>query len=484
MKARNNSDYLIFIVVLVLVFIMAARTPLDSDLWWHLRSGEQTLASGTPLIRDTFSYTRSGETWINHSWLSQVGLALIFRLGGWLALGTVMAVLVTASMMLTWPQMRGSGFWRAVVILLGCLVSAPVWTPRPQLASFFLFSLLGYLLFRFKWKGAEIGPLLPPLFVVWSNLHGGYALGAMLIGCLLVGEALNHLLGRKGMEVVPWSRLGKLTGWSLLGGALLVVNPNGLAMLRIPFQTVGVGALQQFIQEWASPNFHVFELQPLLWLMFAILAAVGLSGQRVDGTDLLTILVFGYWAFLAQRNFGPFALVGMPVLARYGWLAFNGGRETGEDALRRRPKWQRRLNLGLVGLLALVGYGKLYLVTYPGLVSSYISGGNPVAAVDYIRANQLEGRMFNEYNWGGYLTWALPEYPVFVDGRTDLFGDEIIGQWIEVVQGGPEWQAILQRWEVNWILLPPDRSVVRLLTENGWREVYRDTVSVIFVRQQ
>ncbi len=475
-----RRDHLFFMVAALLVFIMAARTPLDSDLWWHLRSGEQTLLSGSPVVKDVFSYTRAGDEWINHSWLSQVGLALLFRVGGWPALGLAMALTVTASIMLTWPQMKGPDFWRAVVILLGCLVSAPVWTPRPQLASFFLFSLLGYLLYRFKWKRENIGALIPPLFLVWSNLHGGYALGAMLIGCLLAGEALNHWLGRVGPEVVSWKRLAQLIGWSLLGGGLVLINPNGLNMWKIPFQTVGVGALQQFIQEWSSPDFHAIELQPLLWMLFAILVAVGLSERRADATDLLSLVVFGYWAFVAQRNFGPFALVGMPMLARYGWQAMRGDGQKDEEA-RKRPKWQRRINLALVGLLGLVGMLKWYLVTEPNLVFAYSQNGNPVKAVEYIRATHPEGRMFNEYNWGGYLTWALPEYPVFVDGRTDLFGDEILGEWIDVVQGGENWQEILDRWEVGFVLLPPDRPVVRLLDEAGWDEVYRDETAVIFV---
>jgi hypothetical protein len=479
MISRRKSDSLVFMVVLVLVFIMAARTPLDSDLWWHIRSGEQTLQGGVPILRDVFSYTRAGEVWINHSWLSQVGIALLFRAGGWLALGAAMALAVTASVMLAWPQMRGAAFWRASVILLGCLVSAPVWTPRPQLASFFLFSLLAYLLYRYKWKGEDTGVWIPPVFLVWSNLHGGYALGAMLIACLLAGEALNHLFGRHGAEVVSWKRLGRLAGWSLLGGVLILVNPNGLDMWRIPFQTVGVGALQQFIQEWASPNFHAIELQPMLWMMFAIIIAVGLSGKQADATDLLSVVVFGYGAFLAQRNVGPFALVGMPVLARYGWLALNNGRESAEQVRRTRPKWQRRLNLALVGLLAVAGFGKLYLVTQPNLVAAYSQETNPVKAMEYIRSTQPAGRMFNEYN---YLIWALPEYPVFVDGRTDLFGDEIISQWIEVVQGSPTWQDSLRKWQVGFILLPPDRPLVQMLTGNGWIEVYRDEVAVVFVR--
>ena len=84
----------------------------------------------------------------------------------------------------------------------------------------------------------------------------------------------------------------------------------------LPFRTVGIKALQGFIQEWASPDFHNLYEQPMLWLLFGLLAVVGLSGRRWDWSDLTVVLVFGYSAFLARRNIAPLALVTAPVLAR------------------------------------------------------------------------------------------------------------------------------------------------------------------------
>ena len=92
--------------------------------------------------------------------------------------------------------------------------------------------------------------------------------------------------------------------------------------------------------------------------------------------------------------------------------------------------------------------------------------------------------MFNSYAWGGYLTWAYPESRVFVDGRTDLFGDEIISQWLNVVEGGDGWQNILHRWDIRMVLIEPDRPAAALLVENGWREVYADSTAVILLRDE
>ena len=90
--------------------------------------------------------------------------------------------------------------------------------------------------------------------------------------------------------------------------------------------------------------------------------------------------------------------------------------------------------------------------------------------------------MLNEYNWGGYLTWFLREYPVFVDGRTDLYGDDILGQWITVIQAGQGWQAILDKWKIRLILIEPGRPLAVVLPQAGWKMLYQDAQAIIFSR--
>ena len=106
----------------------------------------------------------------------------------------------------------------------------------------------------------------------------------------------------------------------------------------------------------------------------------------------------------------------------------------------------------------------------------------PVGAVEYIRQAMLPGRLFNSYNWGGYLLWELPEYPVFIDGRTDLYNDEIINQWLQVVRGESGWLEALDRWEVRLVLLEPRMPVVSLLPGQGWWLLYADGTAVVYGR--
>jgi hypothetical protein len=491
-QAASNADRLVLVTVLVLIFLAAARTPVDTDLWWHLRAGEATWTEGQPLLHDPFSFTRLGQLWINHSWLSQVGMFLLFEWGGYLALGTAVALLAAGMMALVYFQQEGPALLRAFLLILGSAAAAVVWTPRPQTVSLFLFALTGYVLYLYKWRQRDMVWLLVPLFVVWSNLHGGYPLGLMAIGAVIVGEGLNHAVGNRGPEVLHWRQVRKLVLIGLLCAAAVAINPNGIGTWLIPFQTVGVTVLQNFVNEWASPDFHEFAQQPLLWLMFALLGAVGLSGRRIDGSDLAAVIVFGMLAFIARRNFGPFALVAVPVLSRHLWVVIQhlrarvkapaGDQEGEQKDTARVSRWKKVVNLTLVAFLALIGFGKLYFVTHPAFVEAHLRTTYPAEAVAWMQAQGLDGNLFSEYGWGGYLVWNLRTNPVFVDGRTDLFGDEIVGEWITVVQAGEGWAAILEQRQVDLVLLDPARPVTSLLSENGWEELYWDGQAVLFRR--
>jgi hypothetical protein len=493
----KKKDYFIFVVVLLLVFIMAARMPVDSDLFWHLKSGEATLAAGRPLLTDIFSFTRFGTGWINHSWLAQVFWFIGFESGGYLGLSLMIGLCAVAMIALVYLQMSGPPLFRGFVIVLGCLVLAPVWTPRPQLFSLVLFAGLNLLIFRFREHKTRKLWLLPLLFLIWSNLHGGYILGFMLVGGVFLGEILDRVFRSSQGIHLDWKelkKLKKLALWSLISIPALVINPNGLNMLGIPFQTIGVTTLQRTIEEWASPDFHMLFSQPFLWLFFAVIISFSLAGKRANGTDLVLVLLFAYSGFLAQRNIGPFAIVAMPVLSRslwqilsqlriFGYAETTGGKVSNPDEgfpVLFRPKWQRRINLTVVLLLALLAFLKVVWVTEPGSVNQQISQGFPTGARDYLKVNLPEGELFNEYNWGGYLIFNLPEYRVYVDGRTDLFGDEILLEWEQVVKGDDGWKEILAKWDIHLVLLQPDRPLVKLLADAGWELLYSDKVAVLF----
>jgi len=373
-----------------------------------------------------------------------------------------------------------------------------IWIARPHLFSLLLTAVVSYVLYLFKWRGVNRLWLLPPLFVLWVNLHAGYALGFMVLVAFVAGEVFNRVWAMlvpardpaadaRECPVTSWRGIGLVVGVSILSFLLLAVHPNTTHMWTYYLETVRIGALQDFIQEWQSPDFHELYTHPFIWMLLATLAAVGLSGRRVDGTDLALVGMFAYASLLAGRNFGPFALVTAPVLSRHVAAIL---RRCGWPRQRRPRAPRRRVRLGWVNVLLLVvvvalAVVKLWTPLSPAFNERVQRESLPVDAVAWIRRHQPEREMFNPYNWGGYLIWELwPDYRVFVDGRTDLYGDVFLREYAAVQGGRPGLANTLAAYDVNLVLTYPDDPLSReLACTGGWEEVYRDGVAVIWTRE-
>ena len=469
------------------VFAMGVQTPFGPDTWWHLKAGQVMVESGHILQTDLFSYTRYGTHWVNHSWLSQVILYLLFSRFGYAGLRALMGAVVAVALALVYSQMEGNPFARAPVLLLAAWTAAPVWLVRPRIFSFLFTAVVYYLLYLYKWHGVNRLWLLPPLFALWVNLHAGYALGFIVLIGFIVGEMLNNL--SPGPDpCVEWGRLGMMALYLLLSLLALVLNPNTTRMWVYPFQTAGMRFLQNHIQEWQSPNFHSLHTQPFIWMLLALVAAVGLSGRRVDGSDLVLTCGLAYAALLAARNVAPFALVAAPALSRHVAAALRRWGEAARERgwLRPHPRPGSAASLALASLnwwlllLALIAAAaKVYPPLTPALNEKAQRAYLPLDAVRWIEQHRPAGKMFNHYNWGGYLIWRLwPDYRVFVDGRTYLYGDEFLLH--QYMNASPE---TLDAWKVNLVLTRPDDPLVaHLACTDGWQETYHDEIAAIWTR--
>jgi len=486
-----DTRRLVVAILFLALFAMAIRAPVDTDTWWHLRAGREVLERGHILRTDPFSHTRYGSPWTAYTWLSEVILYWLFHHFSYAGLGVLIGVVVAVAFAFVYLQMEGGPFIRAFIIVLAAATSAVTWIARPHLASFLLTAFLSYLLYLFKWRRVNRLWLLPPLFVLWVNLHAGYALGFMVLLAFVIGEALNHLLASvcpSDGPIVSWRGIGMVVAIALLSFLLLAVHPNTTKMWTYYLETVRIGALQDFIQEWQSPDFHPLYAQPFIWLLLATLAAVGLSGRRVDGTDLALVAMFAYASLLAGRNFGPFALLAAPVLSRHaapllarcGWP----GRPRPRPTPRSRLLFGA-LNLGLLLTVVALAVAKIWTPLSPAFNRQQERKSLPVDAVAWIREHHPPGEIFNPYNWGGYLIWSLyPDYRVFVDGRTDLYGDAFLREYLSVQLGRPGFEETLDEHGVNLVLTYPDDALSnQLACIGGWEEVYRDQVAVVWVRE-
>ena len=486
------------LIALILIMIMAVRMPLDTDMWWHLRAGEQTLANKAAYAVDTFSFTRNGADWTNHSWLSQVLMYSLFQLGSYKALSIWVGLCAVISMGLIYLQMKGHPLWRASILIFAATVSSVVWSPRPQILSLVLFSLLSYSLYLYKGKGNNKILLgIPPLFLLWGNLHGGYILGILLIMSVIAGEILNHLLLNENPARLSWRQISYLFAAMLLGFAAVLINPFGIDMWMIPFNTVGVETLQNVISEWASPDFHQSFQQPMLLMLLGIMGILGISKKQIDGSELVPLILFSWAALTARRNFGPFAIIAAPIMSNHLTAVIEDIKNTllnkysNLKSLQEsivvnnqdfNPRLKNILNAIIICLLFGAAIWKIYEVNQPELIAKTEREIFPVGAVQWLKDNEPRGNLFNEYNWGGYLIWHNRETPVFVDGRTDLFGDEILQDYLDVLSAQDDWMNILDKYQIDVLLIRNDSALVQIAQMNEWQIKFSDSKATILIR--
>ncbi len=498
---------LVIWVTFLAIFAMAAQPSLDSDTWWHLRTGQWILENRAIPAVDPFSYTRAGEAWPHPGWLIQIPMIWIYQALGPGGLNLWVALMVTAAFMLVWRTLSGGVFLRAFVLVIAAATSGVYWAARPYLVTFLMSAAFLAILESIRKdttpsdepEGTLLAQKPPPsslkrllrlpvLMVIWVNSHGGFATGFLIWGTYLAGElarAAQRLVNREPLISEDRYRLAWWSGSGVLMVLAVCLNPDGPVMLLYAFKTVSIDALQDFILEWQSPDFHLAQAQPALWLLLMLIAALGVSRQRIRLTDFLLAAGFTYLALLAWRNLALFALALPMVITRHAAdpLAEFGGRVGFHGASADRPVGlQALLNTMLLAALALAAIARA-AVAFP-LESNREAWRQtlPVDAVSYLEVNPQPGRLFNSYNWGAYLIWELPEQPVFIDGRTDLYNDDVIGQWLKVVRGDTGWQETLDHWGVHLLLIEPSLPLNPLLPDNGWIEIYRDEVAVIYRR--
>jgi hypothetical protein len=473
-----------FIVLVLCLFLMTLRPIADPDFWWHLRTGQLIIQTRAIPHMDPFSYTRIGAQWITHEWLSESLIYVLFRLGGYGLLIFTFSIIITEAFLLAYlrcpPETRPyvAGF----ALLLGAVATAPTWGVRPQMISLFLTSLFLFLLDRYRRAGKTKFLIpLPVIMLVWVNLHAGYFLGLALIGIYILGGLMDMLMAgffKLLPETVPTIR--SIVHLSItLGGCILVslINPNGILIIIYPFQTLTSSSMQQFIQEWFSPDFHQVIWQPLAWLILALIGIGMLSKKTISITNILLTLIFGYAALISMRNIPFFALAAIPVLAeQVGSLV---KISTAAYAPSRLFKLMVPILLGAILLITCLRFIQTVQEQPKTEAQNF-----PKTAVDWLLENKPAGNLFNSYNWGGYLIWrTYPQARVYIDGRADVYGDAFIVNYLSIYNAKPGWEEKLNNQAVQTVLVESDAPLANDLRQSpAWHIAFTDKQSTIFVK--
>ncbi len=478
-----STRHLFVAILFIAIFVMATREISDPDFWWHLRTGQYILETGSIPHTDIFSFTATGREWVTHEWLSEALIYTLFRAGSFSLLIVTFAGIITAAFALVYYRTEARPFLAGFVVLLGALAAMPTWGVRPQMLSLLFTSVFLFLLDRYQEKGnLRFAVPLIPLTILWVNLHSGFALGLTLTAfyiCGLIAEGFQY-----GRVRINDDRVRNLLIIFVLCLLAVMVNPNGARMYSYPFETLTSPAMQRYIQEWFSPDFHLIEFQPFALLLIALIAGALWARAHISATSVLLVMVFGYASLRSARNIPIFALVAVPVLVRqlaeglrtHGWL-----RDHVSFALP--PRAVGLLNSAL--LLLLLGVIGLRVYAVASNQSKVEQATFPSRAVSLIQSQKLAPNLYNSYAWGGYLIWRLyPQYRVFIDGRADVYGDRFIEDFLRVYRAEPGWDEELYTRDVRLVLIEPGSPLAHALANNStWQQLYADDHSVLFERK-
>jgi len=335
--------------------------------------------------------------------------------------------------------------------------------------------------------------------VPWANLHAGFVTGIAVVGLVGLGTALPRLLDRErrkdGLRV-----LGLAAAVAAAAGVASLANPYGIRALLFPLEVVNTRLFMTSTMEWLSPNFHNPAYRGFEVMLVALVPAFAWGRARISTVDAMIALTFTHLALSSARHVPLFAVAVAPLLA--DGLQAAGRELLGHGAAGR--ELARRLRAQLPSLWpALTAVETPFvvaaLVLVLGLATAWASFLDPLAnpffqdlnerrypaeTMAFIRQERLPAPLFNAYAWGGYELWRLyPDYQVFIDGRTHVYGRDVLQDFLEVTTLGPRWRVVLDKWNVQTVLAERRSQLTQvLLAVGGWRPVFAEREAVVFVR--
>ena len=454
---------------------------LDLDIWWHLKVGDWIVQHLAVPHTGILSRTAANRPWVAYSWGYEVLLSRAYDWFGLLGIGLYGTLLTLAvAFSVFWMLRRISGrFWVACLLAVACCYSFLFdIMPRPVFFSMILFCVMLTLILEANRSGrVQTLYWLPLVFLLWSNLHIQFIYGLIALALLLGIAWLQRIAAHFGSEPAF------LEPPALPVGALaLVLAACVLATLIGPYSYHLYGVIRGYSRS-KLPYSTIMELQALsfrsstnyveLLLVAAAFFAVGWQ-KKVDLFKLALLAVACIVAFRTMRDAWFLCLTAAAFIA--DGLVNEGAREPQEKPLELASVFA-------VVALVLLLFARATGFTTRGL-DRVVSSAFPVNAVNFLRQNPPPGPLYNTFNWGGFLTWYMPQYPVSIDGRTDLYGEEMDAVSFETESGDLSYKTDPVLNESGVVLLRKTDGLVSALDlDPRFRKTYEDEIAAVFVRQ-
>lgn len=453
----------------------------DPDTFWHIATGQWIIEHATVPTHDPFSHTMRGAPWTAHEWLSETILALAYQAFSWAGVIALTAAAFAGAMaVLTRFMLKDFEPVHALIFAaFAVMMTAPHLLARPHVLAMPLLVIWTAYLIRASESGRAPSLWLLPIMTLWANLHGGFTLGLALSLFFAVEGVLNARQQNETFEAVKsWAHF---VGLSLISALL---TPHGIKGILFTVQILSGSYALDNIAEWRSPSFHGF--QPLeIWLLGGFAVALH-QGIRLPILRLVLLLALLHLALKHVRNVEligllPPLFLATPLARQWRERAVAGRQLANVDRVFQklaRGASRRSITLTMIGL------GIITLFFIPLSETRQNEDIAPAGALQAVKKAGLTGPVLNEYRFGGYLIHV--GIPPFIDGRADMYGDDFLKEYIESVSltTSDGLQKLVQKYNIEWTLLPPDVAAVALLDHlPEWRRLYADKFAVVHIRK-
>ena len=460
----------------------------DGDTGWHIRTGEYVLDHGSPPTRDLFSFSKQNAEWYAWEWLTDVLYALIFRSLGLKGIVFASGVLIcaTGTLLLRHMIWRGvNGLLSVGLALLAVGACSVHYHARPHLFTLFFLALSLWMIDADASFRRRTIWLLVPLTVLWTNMHGGFL---VLIACLGLRTA-GALVASFTQPVRDWwtpSRYALLTGAC---AAASLINPYGIELHRHIYAYLQSDWIRNTIQEFQSPSFRSESMLQFEFFLLAGLASSGFLLARRRWAEAFTVLYFAHASLSAARHVPLFVIVSAPLIGSelttwWNRLIAGSPRRSAQYILT-----EMAVDFGgrckRVSVWSAVALLPLFFVGDARKWPTDFSARFPSAMVDKHRETLMRGRVLTSDQWADYLIFrSYPEQKVFVDGRSDFYGEALGNQYLTMMNAGHNWAELLRTHQFDVVLAPvawPLTSALKMSA--GWRVRDDDGKAVLFVRE-
>jgi hypothetical protein len=440
----------------------------DPGTFWHLRLGREIARTRDVPRYDTLTFTRDRAPWVDQSWAFDLGLAAVVDRWGWSA---VIAMTALGLATLYGSLARGllnDGISPAIVLLVSVLaagIGSIHFLVRPHLftLAFMLWTLRicqaqhvrgGWAIFR-----------VPLLMIAWANLHGGFLAGPVIVATALLGDAISGPLDPERRR-----NLFKFAAAFALSLAAPLVNPYGFGLYRHVAHLLVSSGVTELIDEYQPLPFGQAKARVVELVVLALIALPTFARGRLNRYDLLHALVWLHFALGGTRQVPLFALAVAPGLGKL----LDGLPVSFEETRKYSMRWSAwpALTALTMGLAVAIG----------ARLGGFDPKTWPLDAVARLDREPVDARLFHEQDWGGMIeAQCRPTRRAYLDDRFELFGKTAILEYLDVLQGGPEWDAVRDRDRIGLVWVRPERGLARrLAADPHWKVVYRDKVSVLF----